>query len=112
MFSKKQRLCKQKEIEAVFNGRISAYGQIFGLKAIDSPLKQSRYTVIIGTKVSKLAVERNRIKRIVKNILKKHDPEMKKIVDCVIITLKPAKNQTSVEIEKAIENLLKRTRLI
>jgi len=112
MFSKKQRLCKQKDIEAVFKGNISAYGKTFGLKAINSPLEQSRYTVIISTKVSKLAVERNRIKRIVKNTLKKHDPQVKKTVDCVIITLKPAKGQTTIEIEKAIENLLKRTRLV
>ncbi len=112
MFSKKQRLCKQKEIEAVFKGDISAYGQLFGLKAINSPLKYNRYTVIISTKVSKLAVERNRIKRNVKNVLKKHDPQVKKPVDCIIITLKSANNANSDKIETAIVGLLKRTRLI
>ena len=112
MFSKKQRLCKQKEIEAVFKGRRSAYNQLFGLKAIDSPLKYNRYTVVISTKVSKLAVERNRIKRIVKNTLKKNDLQIKKSIDCVIITLKPTKNKDSLEIEKAIISLLQRTKLI
>ena len=112
MFSKKQRLCKQKEIEEVFKGRISAYNQLFGLKAINSPLKYNRSTVIISTKVSKLAVERNRIKRIVKNTLKKYDAQLNKPVDYVIITLKPAKDKDSLEIEKAIVNLLQRTKLI
>jgi ribonuclease P protein component len=112
MFSKKQRLCKQKEIEAVFKGRISTYNQLFGLKVINSPLQYNRYTVVISTKVSKLAVERNRIKRIVKKTLKKHDALVKNKIDCVVITLKPAKNKDSIEIEKAIINLLKRTKLI
>lgn len=112
MFSKKQRLCKQKEIEAVFKGKISAYNQLFGLKVIHNSLAYSRYTVIISTKVSKLAVERNRIKRIVKNTLKKYDSEIKKPIDCVIITLKSAKDSKSIEIDKAIVNLLQRTRLI
>ena len=111
MFPKKQRLSKKKEIQAVFEGKISAYNNLFGLKAVESPLEYNRYTVIISTKVSKLAVERNRIKRLVKKTLREYDSQIKKPVDCVIITLKTVNNTKAIEIEKAILNLLKRTRL-
>ncbi len=112
MFRKKQRLCKKKEIEAVFKGGISAYNQLFGLKAINNSLEYSRYVVIISKKVNKSAVERNRIKRVVKNVLKKYDTQIKKPIDCVIISLKPVNKASFEKIEKAIVFLLRETKLI
>lgn len=112
MFPKKQRISKQKEIEAVFKGKISVYNKLFGLKSIQNSLDYSRYTVIISTKVSKLAVERNRIKRAVKKILREQNKNIPKSVDCVIISLKEANKKETIEIEEAIKNLLKRAKLI
>jgi len=112
MFSKKQRLSKKKEVDAVFNGDISAYTRLFGLKAKKNTLQYSRFTVIISTKVSKLAVERNRIKRVIKNTLKKHNFTIKMNVDCVIIVLKEAKNTKTSEITNEIKLLLRKTKLI
>ena len=112
MFPKKQRISKTKDIEAVFKGKISAYNKLFGLKAIKNTLYYNRYTVIISTKVSKLAVERNRIKRNIKNTLKKHDSQIKPGIDCIVIVLKEANKAKVSEIDGGIENLLKRTYLM
>lgn len=90
MLNKRNRLTKQKEIEAVFKKGKSSYDKYLGVKAIKSELKVNRTAVIIGIKVSKKAVIRNGIKRRVAHILREEISKFKFTYDMVVIVLPPA----------------------
>ena len=108
MFRKKQRLYKKREIDAVFKGRISVYNKYFGLKSIKNNLEHNRYVIIIGTKVNKLAVKRNKIKRQIKAFLKESEIKISPPQDMAIIVLKEADKLDFLEIKKYLGELIKK----
>lgn len=63
MLSRDKRLRSEKDIMRVLKKGRSVYDKYCGLKFIKNELNNSRFTVVMGTKVSKKAVIRNRVKR-------------------------------------------------
>ena len=70
MLKRENRLKKTKEIDLVFKKGRSEFCGFLGFKYKKNQEKQNRFAFIIGKKVSKLAVKRNRIKRIIVIALK------------------------------------------
>jgi ribonuclease P protein component len=62
-FDKSQRLLKPAEFKRVFESRQSAHNAHFGIYAVKNTLGQPRVGLVVSKKVSKKAVDRNRIKR-------------------------------------------------
>ncbi|PLX27236.1 ribonuclease P protein component [Candidatus Parcubacteria bacterium] len=112
MFKKTARLRKKKDIEAVFKSKISKYNKFFGLKAKENNLNYSRFTVVVGTKVSKKAVVRNRIKRRVRSVLKEEYKSLERNVDLLILALNQAENIDMKETRNSVKNLLKTAKLL
>ncbi len=112
MFSKKQRLQKQKNVKLIFQSKKSAYNKLLGLKLIKNKFTYNRYTVVVGKKVSKRAVDRNKIKRRLRASLKEYNLFIKQGWDIVVIVLPEAKQANFANLNKALKNLLKRTYLI
>lgn len=108
MFKKENRLKKNKDFNAVFKERkffrLSFF--LFGFKKND--LEYSRFGIIVNKKISKQAVLRNRIKRIIREVVRKKIDEIKKGYDIVIIPSKEIKEKTFQEIESAIEKSFKK----
>jgi len=105
MLPKKNRLTRDKEFDRVFKNGKSSYNNIVGFKVINNNLNINRFGIIVGKKVSKKAVERNKIKRQIRAIIRSKKLEkIKQGYDCLIIALPKIKLTNYQTIEKSITN--------
>lgn len=100
MYKKRHRLTKNKEFENVFKKGRSSFDNIIGIKIAKNSKNIVRFGIVVSTKISKKAVERNKIKRRIRSILNKKLNNIENGYDIVIITLPTIK-------EKSFEDLLK-----
>ncbi len=70
MLSKKHRLQKTREVQATFARGRAFFSPYFMAKFKKTENEVKRFTVVVSTKVSKKAVVRNRMKRIVRVVIK------------------------------------------
>jgi ribonuclease P protein component len=77
MLKKVNRLAKAKDIQKAFARGRTFFNPFFTVKFVPSP-KPSRFTVVVSTKVFKNAVARNRLKRIIREYLRKNLGSFKK----------------------------------
>lgn len=94
MPAKQLRLTKKKDFEAIFKRGRSCYGKFLGVKAATNEEAVNRYAVIVSAKVSKKAVERNKLKRQVKVLLKESDRQTVQGLDLVVMVLPAALGQS------------------
>lgn len=105
MLSQKNRLTKNKDFDLVFKKGRSIYQSLFGIKILQKNNNiPSRFGILLSTKVSKKAVERNLYKRRIKAILKFEQPKLKRGYDCVIIVFPVILGKSFQEIETGIKN--------
>lgn len=111
MLSKINRLTKKKDFDNVFkNGRYS-YNKIIGVKIADNELSYSRFGILVSCKVSKKAVNRNKIKRQIKQIIRLQLNKIKSGKDCMIIVLPPVLGKSYKEIKESVNSHFKRLHL-
>ncbi len=112
MLAQAQRLRQTAEIEQVYlNGRRS-FHPLVRIIAANGLTKQSRVAVITSLRVSKKAVERNRLKRRLRSIIQPWLKQMPKPYDCLIIAQSKANAASYQELAQAVEQSLKKLRLI
>ena len=70
MFAKKYRLAKAKDVKAALMRGRTFFNPLFNIKFRQGAV--SRFTVVVSTKVSKKAVARNRLKRVIRELLRKN----------------------------------------
>jgi len=99
----KNSLSKKKDFDQIFKIGQSFYCQFLGIKAVKNNLEFNQLGIVIGLKVSKLAVVRNKIKRQIREIVKKF-PDKKHHYDLLVIVKKEILEQSFVDIK---EQLLK-----
>ena len=63
MFKQENRLRHEKDIKAVLKKGTSVFDAVCGVKFAPNGGEPSRYAVVVGTKVHKSAVKRNRVRR-------------------------------------------------
>lgn len=80
-----QRLRRTSDIQSVYKTGKVAYTSFFRVLAKTTQFTQSRATVIVSTRVSKKATERNRLKRRVRVVLRDLLTQTKGTHDIVII---------------------------
>jgi ribonuclease P protein component len=106
------RLRKTKEIERVFKeGRGLKEGSLL-LKVAPNSLKLSRFAFVAGQKASKKAIERNKAKRILREIIRSRLAEIKSGFDVVITALQGSADKNFEELERTTIKLLKKTGLL
>ncbi len=106
MLAKQGRLTKEKDFKKIFKQGKSSYNKIFGIKILANGLEVNRYGVVISTKVSKKAVERNKLKRQFRAAIKGTDKKLIQGFDLVIIVLPAALNQEYKFIKSELEKIL------
>ena len=106
MLPLKNRLKKKKDFENVFAGGKTAKARYFFLRTIKTDSIDSRIGFIVSKKVSKKAVERNRIKRLFREAVRLDMARIKPGYDLVFIALNSAKEKDLTEIKKEIEFIL------
>lgn len=66
MFPREQRLTRKRDLDRVYKLGSSAGTRWFFIRSLPNRQGKTRFTVIIGKKIAKKAVVRNRIKRLVR----------------------------------------------
>lgn len=111
MFKQANRLTKHKDFTKTFKQGQANYGKLLGVKALQTDLTTSRFSVVAGLKISKKAIERNRAKRQVREILTKQLTLLKPGYDLVVICLPTIVGQESATIKKELDKILNNLKL-
>ncbi len=106
----KKTLRKKKDIDQVFTAGLSFYCPILGVKALKNDLNYNRLAIIIGLKVSKLAVVRNKIKRQVRAVVKEDFVSKDNSYDIVVIIMKDIVDKSFIEIRESLLKMLSKLR--
>jgi ribonuclease P protein component len=106
MLPKNYRLRNEKDIKALFANSKSVFDVGLGMRYKKNQSPQSRFAVVVGTKVSKKAVDRNRIKRRVRGVLEKNIESLKGGYDVVLIARPQALTMDAKELRAVVEKML------
>lgn len=111
MFQQKNRLKRKREIEKVVKEGGSVFDPVCGIRFLKNGLSDTRFAVVVGTKVHKSAVKRNRIKRQYREIIRLHLDLIKPGFDMVLFTSAKALKLTYAQKEERLLAVLKRAEL-
>jgi len=107
MLPRHNRLKRTKDFDNTFKKGKTITGKLVFLKIIKNNLDVSRFGFVIGLKISKKAVIRNKIKRQLREIVRKNLPIIKPGFDIVIITKPEIIDKDYQQIKHELENLFK-----
>jgi ribonuclease P protein component len=110
MLEQKNRIKKKKEIEEIFKKGQSFKQDFLILKTLKNNLTFSRFCFVVPKKVSKKAVDRNKIKRRIRQAVRLIT-NFENNTDNLIIALSEAKEKTFQEIEQTLRKLFKKAKI-
>ncbi|HKL17073.1 MAG TPA: ribonuclease P protein component [Patescibacteria group bacterium] len=108
MLSKKHRLIKNKDFRVLAKQGNSITNSYLVLKWRKNDLGYSRFGIVVSLKIDKRAARRNRIKRKIREIIRKHLANIKEGYDYLLISRQGIKSKDFNEIEISILRLLKK----
>ncbi|MDD4901597.1 MAG: ribonuclease P protein component [Patescibacteria group bacterium] len=108
MIKKANRLTRKKDFDAVWQKGRSSFDKIFGVKVLSSGLQANRFGIMAGLKFSKKAVERNKIKRRIREIIGAEENNFKKGFDIAITAMPAARQKKFSELQESLLKNFKR----
>ena len=108
MLKKEFRLRKQKDFENVFDKGVYFSERYLMLKAVKNNLPFSRFGFVVSKKVSKKAVERNKVKRLMSESIRLSQKRIKSGFDIIFVSRAGIVGKDFEEIKESIEKLLKK----
>jgi ribonuclease P protein component len=113
MLYAQNRLGKLSDIQRVFKNGRSFYIGNLGLRSARNQKNVSRFTVVVSTKVSKKAVDRNKLKRRLREIIRKEIlPSINQGYDIMVMTKKDLLKKSFEDLKKDAIELFKKARLL
>lgn len=112
MLSLEHRLRRDQDFDAVFHGGRSVFDAVCGVKFRENGRAASRFAVVVGTKVSKSAVKRNRVRRQYREIVRLHLAQIKPGFDVVLLTSNKAITPTYQEKEAGLLRVFAKAKLL
>jgi ribonuclease P protein component len=112
MLPLKNRLKKEKDFELVFKNGIGRKEEFLFLKFAANKLEDSRFGFVVSKKVSNKSVVRNKIKRRLRDLVKRSLPRIKKGIDAVIVVSSGAQRASFEELGALVEKILIKSRVI
>lgn len=112
MLSKQHRLQRNKDFELVFKKGKTFGNDFLFLKLLRNDLKINRFGFIIGKKISKKSTTRNKIKRRLREIIRKKSDNIKSGFDIIIVAKPKTVEKDYLEIREEVEGLLRKARLL
>ena len=112
MFKQVNRLKKEQDVKAVVKKGKSVFDPVCGVKFLANNSEHSRFVVVVGVRVHKSAVKRNRVKRQYREIVKAHLHEIVPGMDVVLLTSKAALESDYQEKEERLMRVLKKAKLL
>jgi len=104
MLPKKHRINKKLFEEIFKKGKIFSSSNL-SLKIAPTAENRSRFAFVVSSKVAKRAVDRNKIKRRARHIVKKMLPKIEKGLGVIIFFKKGVEKMTFSELEKEINDI-------
>ncbi|MCD6528051.1 ribonuclease P protein component [bacterium] len=108
---KKYRLKKRKDFERVLKKGMYYSGLCMSIKLKRNNLNISRFGIVIGSKISKKAVVRNKIKRRISEVIRLNLPQLKKGFDVIVLTKPEIVDKKYQEIENILISLFKKAKI-
>lgn len=112
MLPRENRLIQKPDFEKVKEEGEKFQSNLFGLLVLGTGKPITRFGFVISTKLSKRAVKRNRVKRILREQVRLLLERIKPGFDVVFLGKKPVLESNSREIEKEIKRLFKKAGLL
>jgi len=111
MLAKEHRLKRSSDFDEVFKHGKSVFDPVCGVRFQKNNLPDSRFAVVVGTKVHKRAVKRNAVRRQYREILRLHMDQFAPGFDVILLTSKQALELDYAEKEAQLKRVLKKAGL-
>lgn len=112
MLPKKHRLTQDKDFKRIFKKGKFFIVKFINLRIIENSLDVSRFGFIISKKNFKKSVDRNKIKRRLRDAIHSRLEKIKPGFDIVIMIRKEIGEKSFKEIDEVMEEILKKTRIL
>ena len=112
MLSREYKLKRDKDFKSVFKQGRYYRSNFIGIKFLKNNLKFNRFAFVVGLKISKKAVIRNKIRRQLEEIIRLNFDQVKISFNLILLPEKGIINKNYQEIKKELINLLKKIKLI
>jgi ribonuclease P protein component len=112
MLPAKYRLRRKADIELVFAKGKNTFDPLCGARVRKTNLPETRFAVVVGTKVSKLAVIRNRLRRRVREVIHHRLGDIATGYDIVLLVRSEAKTTSFFDLEAHVLTTLRKTGLL
>lgn len=112
MFAQKNRLKKDVDIKRVVKDGKSVFDSVCRVRYLQNRLPESRFLVVVGLKISKSAVVRNRIRRQYQEIVRLNQTFIRPGYDIVFLCSKSAMTADYHEKNSRLLGVLKKARLL
>lgn len=112
MLQKKNRLKKQKDFDLVFQKGHSFFSKEFRLRVVQRENLESRFAFVVSSKTLKRAVDRNRIRRQLSEIIRLSLANIKGGYDVVFFINKEAHEKPYEELQNVVFELFKKSHLL
>lgn len=112
MLPKRNRLKNKKEIERVLRRGRRFKGDLLVLKILPNSQNKLRFAFLVPRRLSKKAVLRNRIKRVLREIVRMRKEKLRKGFDGVFLALPGLETKGFAEIVKEVERIFKKSKLL
>lgn len=112
MLPRKYKLKKENDFKKVFKQGKYYQEDFIKIKISENNLKITRFGLLIGLKISKKAVQRNKIKRQIEEIIRLNIEKINSGFDIVILVNQEIIEKNYQEIERKLINLFKKIKLL
>ncbi|MEI7741308.1 MAG: ribonuclease P protein component [bacterium] len=114
MLTEKNRLRHKKDFESIFGHGLKAYGNGLGLRFGKryKPEAPVRIGFMVGTKVSKEAVVRNKLKRRMREVAREIVMQLPPGLDLVFIAFPEARDYKIEQVREQMVGVLKKAKLL
>lgn len=111
MLPRANRLSKQRDFEAVWERGRTVQDEYFKVRLAPNRQKQTRFGLVLSTKVAKRATVRNRLRRQLGSALCLRLIKIKPGQDVMIIVKSKLVGANFMELERSVDKLLKKAKL-
>ena len=112
MLPRKYKLKKDNDFKKVFNKGKYYQKDFIKIKFLENDLEINRFGLVIGLKISKKAVQRNKIKRQLEEVIQLELEQMKKGIDIIILVQPEIIEKEYQEIKETLIELFKKSKII
>lgn len=108
----KNRLKKEKDFKEVFSKGRTVYSNPINIRFFWRDVNERRVGIIVSKKVSKKAVTRNRVKRVLREQMREKIERVQRGIDIIIIAKRDILKLNFKEINISLEEVLKKGKIL